>query len=559
MLRYKVKELKYLLYDRSLLLVVLFILAFLGLFVVFPLIKVLQTGIFYNGAFVPQYFLQFFSGQRYVIKPFFNSLIVASLVAVTSTLVGFIFAFATTRTDIPGKRFFRLVATIPIVSPPFIMALAAILLLGRNGLITSFTERYIGLSWNIYGLPGLILTETFAFFPMAFLILEGVLGGIAPSLEESALDLGASRLRTFFRVTLPLATPGIAGALLLTLTRSLEDFGDPIIIQGRFPVLTTQIYLAITGMYNIPLGATLSIILLVPTVLAFILQRYWLSRKSYVTITGKPSSSELVHVSSWAKWTVFGTVLAFSLIILLFYSVVILGSFTKLWGINNAFTLDNYRYAFTVGKRYLIDSLELAAIATAIGGFLGITTAYVVTSKRIIGRGLIDFFSMINFAVPGIVIGIGYIFAFNTYPILLTGTAIIIILVFLSQRTPAVVRDGIAMLQQLDPVIDEAASDLGAGFFRRFSKIVLPLTAPALTAGMAYMFAACITSISAVIMVVSAKWYLITVELLAEVDIGALSVAAVYGVLILISVMGVIVLMDVVISRMLLGRRYHER
>jgi len=559
MWQYRLREVKHLLHNRSLLLIVLVILAFLVLFVIFPLIKVLQNGVFYNGKFVPQYFLQFFSGQRYVIRPFFNSLLVAALVAVTSTLIGFIFAYATTRTDIPCKRFFRLIATVPIVSPPFIMALAAILLLGRQGMVTAFIQRTLGFSWNIYGLPGLILTETFAFFPMAFLILEGVLSGIAPSLEESALDMGASKLRTFLRVTLPLATPGIAGALLLTLTRSLEDFGDPIIIQGRFPVLTTQIYLAITGMYNIPLGATLAIILLVPTVLAFVLQRYWLSRKSYITVTGKPSSSALVRVSPWAKWSLFSVVSLFSFVIIVFYAVVILGSFTKLWGIDNTFTLEHYRYAFTVGTRYLVDSLELAAIATAIGGVLGLMIAYVVTSKRLIGRGLIDFLSMINFAVPGIVIGIGYIFAFNTPPIVLTGTAMIIILVFLSQRTPAVVRDGVAMLQQLDPVIDEAAADLGAGFFRTFGRVILPLTAPALVAGMAYMFAACITSISAVIMVVSAHWYLITVQLLAAVDIGALSVAAVYGVLILMSVMGAIILMDVVISRILLRRTYHGR
>lgn len=549
------RELRNFLHNHGLFVVVLLIVAYLVLFVVFPLLKVLENGVFYNGKLQTKYFMQFFSGQRYVIRPFLNSLLVASLVAATSTLIGFIFAYATSRTDIPGKRIFRLIATIPIVSPPFIMALAAILLLGRKGIVTSFFESHFGLSWNIYGLPGLVLTETFAFFPMAFLLLEGVLGGIAPSLEESALDLGASRIRTFFRVTLPLASPGIAAALLLTFSRSLEDFGDPIIIQGRFPVLTTQIYLAITGMYNIPLGAALAIVLLVPTVLAFVLQRYWLSRKSYVTVTGKPSSSAIVHGSPGAKWTLFGVVSLFSLIIVVFYVVVVFGSFTKLWGINNSFTLDHYHYAFTVGWRYLADSLKLAAIATVIGGVLGITIAYVVASKRIIGRGLIDFLAMINFAVPGIVIGIGYIFAFNTPPIVLTGTAMIIILVFLSQRTPAVVRDGVAMLQQLDPVIDEAAADLGAGFFRTFGTVILPLTAPALVAGMAYMFAACITSISAVIMVVSAHWYLITVELLAAVDLGALSVAAVYGVLILLSVTAAIILMDVIISRVLLRRR----
>ncbi len=473
-----------------------------------------------------------------------------------STFLGFIFAYADVRANIPGRRVFRWIATLPIISPPFIMALAAILLLGHNGIITSFMKRYFGISWNIYGLPGLIITETFAFFPLAFLILEGVLEGIDPALEESALDLGASKLRTFLRVTLPLATPGIAGSLLLVFTRSLEDFGNPIIIQGRFPVLTTQIYLAITGMYNVPLGATLSIILLVPTVLAFVLQRYWLSRKSYITVTGRPSTAGLIRVSPKARWILFVIVLTISLFILLFYGMVIFGSFTKLWGINNTLTLDNYRYVFTAGLKYLTNSLKLAAVATGIGGILGIAIAYIVTRKRIMLQGLIDFLAMVNFAVPGIVIGIGYILAFNTYPLLLTGTATIIILVFISQRMPVVVRDGVAMLQQLDPVIDEASSDLGAGFFRTFARVILPLVAPALIAGMAYMFAACITSISAVVMVVSPKWYLITVALLSQVDIGALSVAAAYGTVIIIVVLGAIVIMDLLVKLLLQSNKH---
>lgn len=555
MMRYAGNQMKRLMADRTLFLVVILILVFLVLFVLFPLFKVIQNGIFYKGELNLQYFRAFFSGQHSFVTPFFNSLIVGSIVAVTSTVIGFIFAYVTTRTNIPGRRVFRIIGIIPIVTPPFIMSLAVIMLLGRNGPISTLAYQLFGVSWNIYGLPGLVLTETFAFFAMAFLILEAVLGGISPSLEEAAHDLGASRLRTFVKVTLPLALPGIAGALLLTFARSLEDFGDPIIIQGRFPVLTTQIYLAITGTYNIPLGATLALILLVPTVLVFILQRYVLSRRSYVSVTGKPSSSKVAELPAIAKWGLFGAVALCSAWILLLYATIIFGSFTKLWGINWTFTLEHYKYAFTVGWRYLKDSLLLATIATMIGGIWGMIIAYVVATKKIVGRGIIDFLATVNFAVPGIVIGIGYIFAFNTRPLLLTGTAAIIILVFISQRTPAVVRDGVAMLQQIDPVIDEAAADLGAGFFTTFTKVILPLTAPALVAGMAYMFAACITSISAVIMVVSADWYLITVALLSEVDLGALSTAAVYGVMILVSVTTVILLMDVVVSRILLGRR----
>jgi len=554
-IRYRLKELWKIFHDPSLLSVLIIVVGFLGLFVVFPLVKVLQNSIFYKGTFIPEYFVEFFSGRSYVIRPFFNSLIVASLVATMSTILGFIFAYATVRGNIPGRQFFRWVGILSTISPPFIMALAAIMLFGHNGLITSFMKNSFGISWNIYGLPGLILTETLAFFPMTFLTLEGVLEGIDPSLEEAAMDLGASGLYTFLRVTLPLASPGIAAALLLAFIRSLEDFANPIVIQGRFPVLTTQAYLAITGMYNVPLGTTLSVILLIPTLLAFLLQRYWLSRKSFITITGKASAARFIPVSPKVKWGLAGLVLCFSLLILSFYGLVFLGAFTKLWGIDNSFTLSNYRYVFSTGVRYLINSLKLAVIATGIGGFLGIAIAYAVTKKGITGRGLIDFLSMLNFAVPGIVIGIGYILAFNTYPIKLTGTASIVILVLVSQRMPVVVRDGAAILQQLDPAIDEAAADLGASFLQSFGRVILPLVSPALIAGMVYMFAACMTSVSAVAMVAPSKWYPVTLAMLSQIDLGALSIAAAYGTTIIVVVLGVILTFDTALRKILTSKR----
>jgi len=552
-------ELRRLIRDPVLLAVIVVVFALLGLFIGFPLVKVFQTSLFHRGRFDPSYFLYFLEGRSYIIRPFLNSLTVGALVALAGTIVGFIFAYAVTRTDIPGKTAFRWIATFPIISPPFLLALSAILLLGRNGVITRFLQAHWGISWNIYGLPGLVLTETLAYFPLAFMTLEGVLSGIDPALEESALDLGASKLRTFFRVTLPLATPGLAAALLLVFIRSLEDFGNPIVIQGRFPVLTVQAFLAITGMYNLPLGATLSIILLVPTVFAFVFQRYWVTRRSYVTVTGRPSTAGLRSTEPWVKWPLFAVVCLLSGIIILFYGMVFYGSFTTLWGVNHTLTLDNFRYVFSTGATFLVNTLKLAGVATPIGGIFGVLIAYLVSRKRFPGRRAMDFLSMLNFAVPGIIVGIGYILAFNTPPIQLTGTAAIIVLVFVFQRMPVGIREGIAMLEQVDPTIDEAASDLGAGFFRTFRRVTLPLVAPAVVAGMAYMFSACVTSISAVIMVVSAKWQLITVALLHEVDNADLAQAAAYGVVIILVVLGVILLLDQLVGRVLLGRGRHGR
>lgn len=548
-----------LIHDPVLLLVVLIVFSLIGLFVLYPLIRVFQASLFHRGSFNPRYFLYFFEGRPYLIRPFLNSLTVGILVALIGTFVGFVFAYAVTRTDIPGKSIFRWIATFPIISPPFILALSAILLLGENGIITRWLLTRFGIKWSIYGLPGLVLTETLAYFPLAFLTLEGVLAGIDPALEESALDLGASKLRTFFRVTLPLATPGLAASFLLVFIRSLEDFGNPVVLQGQYPVLTVQAYLAITGMYNLPLGATLAILLLVPTVLAFALLQYLVSRRSYVTVTGRPSSAGLHNPEPYIKWPLFAVVVILSGIIFLFYGMVVYGAFTELWGVNYAFTLDNFRYVFSTGATYLFNTLKLAGIATPLGGLLGILIAYLVTRKNFPGKKALDFLSMLNFAVPGIIVGMGYVFAFNTPPLQLTGTAAIIVLVFIFQRMPVAIRDGVAMLQQIDPVIDDAAVDLGAGFFRTFRRVILPLVAPALVAGMAYMFSACVTSISAVIMVVSAKWQLITVALLHEVDNADLSQAAAYGVVIIMVVLGAIFLIDFLVKRVVFRRWGHAR
>ncbi|MEN3010641.1 MAG: iron ABC transporter permease [Candidatus Bipolaricaulaceae bacterium] len=476
--------------------------------------------------------------------------------AVLGTALGFLFAYAVTRTDIPGKKLFRWAATLPLISPPFLLALSTLLLLGENGLITRWLLGRFGIRWSVYGLPGLVLTETLAYFPLAFFTLEGVLASIDPALEESAMDLGASKLRTFLRVTLPLATPGLAAAFLLLFIRSLEDFGNPVVLQGRYPVLTVQAYLAITGMYNLPLGATLAILLLVPTVIAFIVLQFLVGRRSYVTVTGRPTSAGLHTTEPHLKWPLFAVLLLFSGIFFLFYGMIVYGAFTQLWGVNHAFTLDNFRYVFSTGSSYLINTLQLAGIATPIGGLLGILLAYLVSRKIFPGRRLLDFLAMLNFAVPGLIVGMGYVFAFNTPPLLLTGTAAIIILVFIFQRMPVAIRDGVAMLQQVDPAIDDAAADLGAGFVRTFWRVTLPLVAPALLAGMAYMFSACVTSISAVIMVISARWQLVTVALLHEVDNADLSQAAAYGVVIILVVLGAIFLMDLVIRRAIEGWKH---
>lgn len=542
------KEFRRLLRDPVLLITVAVIFVLLAVFILFPLVRVFQFSLWPKGEFTSKYIVSFFQ-KSYRWKPLLHSFVVGGLVAGVGTIIGFIYAYGITRTNIPFKPFFRVIAVAPIISPPFLIAIAAILLLGNHGVITEF----LGLDWDIYGLPGLVLTETLAYFPIAFMTLEGVLSRIDPSLEEAALNLGASKLRTFLTVTLPLAIPGIATALLLTFIRSLEDFGNPIVIQGKYNVMTVEAYLAITGLYNMPLGATLALFLFIPTLMIFVIQKYWVSRKSYVTVTGKTSVSGLLSTERYVKWPLFGVMCFLSLCVLLFYGVVLFGSFTKLWGVDNSFTVENYLYVFSVGGQYVFDTLRVALTATPIGGLLAIVIAYLVVRKRFIGKGAMDFVSMLNFAVPGAVVGIGYILAFNTPPFQLTGTAFIIILVFIFRRMPVGIRDGIAQLQQIDPSIEEASANLGAGLFGTFRRITLPLVAPAFLSGMTYMFVRCMTAISAVVFVVSGDWQLLTVALLQEVDNADLAQAAAYGYVIIAIVFAGMYLMRF-IGRRVFGR-----
>lgn len=525
------------------------------LFVVYPLFRVFEMSVVEDGRLSLHVYRDLLS-KPFERRPIYNSLILGALVAVAGTAVGYLFAFAIARADVPWKRFFRVVATFPIISPPFVLSLAAILMLGRQGFIT----RTVFQGWwdpHIYGLRGLVLVETIAFFPTAFLIMLGILQAIDPALEESSLNLGATRWQVFRTVTLPLSVPGLASSLLVVFVESLADFGNPIILSGNFHVLSVQAYLHITGMTDFSGGAALAVILLLPTLVAFLLQKYWVSRKSYVTVTGKPSPARL-RVDPFTRRLLSGLCLVVTGAILLLYGTVVFGSFITLWGANYTPTLKHYASVFQIGGGYLRDTLILAGVATPITGILGMVIAFLVVRKEFVGKGLMDLISMLTFAVPGTVVGIGYILAFNERPLLLTGTAAIIVLLFIFRNVPVGIRAGVAALQQIDKSIEEAATNLGAGTARTFVTITLPLITPAFFSGLAYSFVRCMTAISAVIFIVSGKWNLITVAILGLVENADLSQAAAFSLVLVAIVLLVLGLMQIGVGRIATSQMGYE-
>ena len=533
--------------DPVLLSSVALIFALLALFVVYPLLKVLWISLTPKQGFSLELYRRYFR-ESASYRPFWNSLLLGALVAAGGTGIGYFAAFALSRIRVAGSRLFRPLFTLTMISPPFVLALSAIMLFGRNGWITT---RVLSATTtlSIYGLPGLVLVETLAYFPIAFLLLLGVLQSLDPNLEEAAQDLGASRFKVFTSVTLPLSMPGILSSLLLIFLTSIADFGNPLILSGDFQVLSVQAFLKITGEYDLPGGAAVAAVLLVPALLAFVVQRRLISRKSFVTVTGKPSPARLLPASPLTRAGFFLACLALAFAILLFYGMIGFGSFTRLWGADSTLTLANYARTFRMSWDYIRDSLILAGIATPFSGVLGILIAYLVVRQRFPGRSVMEFTSLLTYAVPGTVVGIGYLLAFNSKPLLLTGTAAIIILLNVFRNAPLGVRAGIASLAQIDPSLDEASADLGATASQTFRKVTLPLVAPAFYSGLGFSFIHCMTTISAVIFVVSGDWNLITVAILGLVENADLSQAAALSVILIALVFAALFLIRFIVGR----------
>ena len=521
----------------------------LALFVIYPLGMVLLKSFQGDGGgFSLENYLRF--GQfAYLRNALMNSLQVGALTGIIGVAVGYVAALTMVRTNIRWKKILHLIFILPIIAPPFTSALSVLMLFGSNGLIT---RGLLGIRhYSIYGFKGVLISQVFTFAPVAYLTLRGVLESLNPTLEDAAMNVGASRWQTFLRVTLPLSLPGIASAFLVVFIESLADFGNPLVLAGsRFPMLATQAYLEITGSFNLPLGAALAVVLLLPSVTAFLIQRYFLRKRQYTTVTGKPVDSTSKLIGPGAGVLLRGVLGLFALSVVLFYGVIAVGAFTKVWGYDFTPTLDHLTYAFQVGGDTIKDTLIVALLSTPISGILGMLIAFIVVRLSFPGKGTLEFGSILNFAVPGTVVGIGYILAFNRPPMVLIGTLSILVLNFVFRYIPVGIQSGVAVLRQIDPSIEEASRNLGADGLTTFRKVTLPLIAPAFFSGLVFAFVRAMTAISAAIFLVSANWNLLTVQILSQVGSGRLGVAAAFSVILVC----IVLIAVAVIGRLVPGR-----
>ena len=527
--------------------VILMMIILLFTFAVWPLLEIVkQSLVDTQGNFSFQAYINVFTMSE-TYKALRNTLMLAVIVGVLATVIGFLFAYCTSHLAIKGKKLFNMMAMMPMVSPPFSVALSIIMLFGSRGLIT-----YNLLGWtntNIYGLKGLIFVQTISFFPIAFLLLAGMLRSIDASIEDAARDLGSSKWRTFRTITVPLVRPGIANAFLLVFIKSVADFANPMAIGGNFSTLATQVYLQAIGSYDIQGGAAIAVILLDIAMILFVISKYWVEKKTYITVLGKSSRERTMIKDPGIVIPVAGFCFLITAVVISIYVLIPIASFIKMWGVDYSWTLEHYRYALSVGHNAIKDTTLLAIIATPISGILGMIVAYLVVRKKFIGRGFINFASLLSIAVPGTVIGIGYILTFNEDPLQLTGTAMILIAAFIIRSLPIGIRAGVSSLQQIDPGIEEAAADLGSGAGRVFTTVTLPLIKDAFFGGLVYSFIRSMTSISAVIFLVSAKYSLLTVLVLDQVEDNRFGVASAFSTILIVIVYAAIFIIQRLIGK----------
>ncbi len=521
--------------EPAVVIVLSILVALMGMFIVYPQIQVvLAPGL--DGT------LKFIAEQTWV-RPFWNSIEIMLLSTTTAVLLGFIFAYAMVYSDMPWKSFFRIVGLLPLLSPPFVVAAAYILL------FTLFF-RISGIRVNILGIPGLWVVQTIAFFPFAYQLIADVLSRSDPRLEQAARNLGASAWSVFRTVTLPLARPGLAAATLTTAIYIVEDFGNPIFMLGKETVLATQAYSLISGFGDYIGAAVVSTILLVIALVLYVARLRLEGNRSYVTISGKATSIPRAPVPRSVSTACFVVCLLLAFILLLVYGILVVSALVQAFPFNMTLTWKNFEY-IGVNSLPLRNTVLFGGVAAIICALFALVLAFLVQRKEWFGRSVIDFIAIMPAAVPGIFWGIGYITAFNQKwfeaifaPLGNDGTrGLLIIIALMFWNIPIGYQAVIAGLQQIDRSLDEAATSLGASSLRGFRDILAPMLGSAVLTGFVTAFVRAVTTLSVVIFLFTTGTMTATITIYQKVNDADWGGAAAYTILVIgiaVTVMSVI-------------------
>ena len=541
-----------LLADPIMVTTIVVLIAFLTLFILYPLAILLVDSFYSKNGLTLDIFKRVLAMANFRTS-IVNTLKVGFLVGILSTLLGLLFAYVEVYVKL-GKfsgGLFKVVSMLPVVSPPFVLSLSMIMLFGKAGLITRFLLKIY--DNNVYGFWGIAIVQSLTFFPVCYMMLKGLLKNIDPSLEEAARDMGASRWKVFATVTFPLMLPGLGNAFLVTFIESIADFANPMIIGGSYDTLATTIYLQITGAYDKEGAAAMAVVLLSITLLMFAVQKYYLEAKTAATLTGKASRARMLisDKSVTVPLTVLCSLAA--IFVVMMYLCVPIGALFPTWGYKfSPLTFKWFTQVFTKykGLKAFKDSFVLSLISAPITALLSMIISYLVVKKKFKAKGFIEAVSMLAMAVPGTVLGVGYIRGFSGglfHTGLLSGlygSAAILIIVFVVRSLPTGTRSGISALRQIDKSIEESAYDMGANSFRVFMTVTLPLIKDSFLSGLVTAFVRSITAISAIILLVTPQFLLITVQINEFAEKGSYSIACAFATILILITYGSVLLMN---------------
>ena len=547
---------KKLLADPILVTTIVLLITFLTLFILYPLAILLVDSFVGDGGFSFSVFKRVFKMPKFTTA-ITNTLKVGFVVGIIATAVGLLFAYVEVYVRI-GKfagGLFKVVSMLPVVSPPFVLSLSMIMLFGKAGIITRYLLNIYDNS--VYGFWGIAIVQSLTFFPVCYMMFRGLLKNIDPSLEEAARDMGASRMKVFTSVTLPLLLPGIGNAFLVTFIESIADFANPMIIGGSYDTLATTIYLQITGAYDKAGAAAMAVVLLCITLAMFIVQKYVLEAKSTATLTGKASRGRMLIEDTSVRIPLTVLCSLGAMFVILMYICVPIGALFPTWGYKFfPLTLKWFKLVFTRYKGFKAfgDSFRLSLIAAPITALLSMIISYLVVKRKFKAKGFIEAVSMLAMAVPGTVLGVGYIRGFSGglfhTGILqgLYGTGLILVIVFVIRSLPTGTRSGIAALRQIDKSIEESAYDMGADSFKVFTSVTLPLIKDSFLSGLVTAFVRSITAISAIILLVTPQYLLITVQINEFAEKGSYGLACAFATILIIITYGAVLLMNLFIK-----------
>jgi iron(III) transport system permease protein len=483
--------------------------------IVLPLASLVAGSVTAEGQLSAENFTRI-AERRLYYQALINSLVLGAWTGLFSLLIGLPLAWAVTRTNTPGKRFLKITASIAYLTPPFLTAIAYVYLFGPNaGTANIFLRDTLGLdalTFNIFSMPGLVLVTVLHTFPFVYLLAASALESVDASYEESAQILGAGRWRTAIKITAPLVAPAVLSGTLLAFVNAIALFGSQAIIgiPGRIYTLPTRIYALFDHPPQYGLASALSLVFVAITVVALLLQRAYLARRSYVTLAGKGSRPQRIDLGR-ARYAVLGFgAVVFVLAVAAPYLALIGTSLVQSVGLplaENA-TLKHYRFIlfeYDVTQRAIVNSLILAALAATIAVLIGAVIGWIDLRTRARGRKLLDYVALVPLGLPGIVMAVALIQFWLATPFALYGTLGILLLAYVARYVPLGVRAANSSLRQVDTSLEESARILGASWATTLRHITLPLIRPGLVAGWVLVFVPAIQELSASILLFSSS------------------------------------------------------